>query len=671
MGRKRVKHDIGEVVAAEEGVRPLSLKDKDGLYPFTSTWRWEPRAGKARGKEVSLTIDARAATPKELLANGNNDHRHFYSEFEGEYPWAVEVLGRGLKSYCLDSRCSHQEASYKRNAIGYFFSYCRKANVKLRGSEDLHYNIICEWRSELRLLNMESRYKSTMFRRFCVILEKIMETDLLQNKFTMPIYSSDAPEHLPPYSDAVMYQLIGACVSDISKVRAHANESALSGKSKAGSAEKDPDAEGNVTISDGGGQSTLLEIAAQRDFKVEQLQNIVYIVKCSGAETSDPHSSKSRSTRRVNLKRTSSHSGWPVEKEVPTLDSIFVFLMFFLIFSGKNKEVVESWKRIYRVGDFEVSPLDWRDPLDPTRCRLRGWKKRKGPSKIEADDTFFQISSEVFPLLEFLLHYTESLQHLAEDNSKEALWLYVGRQGVCDLYYKDNFHLASKTFLRRHAIWDFKQNENGEEVKERLLTLDSRRFRKVHAAREFMKAISDSQNYQELQENLKHALSHKDFDTTLGSYLSVGFSRAVIDIGIFTLQSEYVAEARKFRGVRVEQVKVDGVPGFYASCAAPNEPDYEGALQRADLNCREYDMCLGCSKSRVFDIHLPRVAARITQYESMKPLMSEGQWDYHYGKKHARAIDLLQGWSDQEVVEAAWESVRRGEVKLPLIIARG
>ena len=56
MGRKRIKRDIGEVVAAEDGVRHLSLKDKDGLYPFTPTWRWEPSAGKARGKEVSLRM---------------------------------------------------------------------------------------------------------------------------------------------------------------------------------------------------------------------------------------------------------------------------------------------------------------------------------------------------------------------------------------------------------------------------------------------------------------------------------------------------------------------------------------------------------------------------------------------------------------------------------------
>ncbi|EPJ8755014.1 hypothetical protein U0028_24675 [Pseudomonas putida] len=671
MGRKRVKRDISEVVAAAEVVHPLNLKSDDGLYPFSPTWHWEPKAGKARGKVVSLTIDVRFATTKERLENGKNSHRHFYSEFESEYLWAVEVLGRGLKSYCLENRCSHNEASYKRNAIGYFLGFCRKINAKLRSSEDLDYNLICQWRADLRLLDMESRYKSTMFRRVCVVLEKLMGTDALPNKFTMPIYTSDAPEHLPLYSDAVMYQLIGACVSDISKVMDQAKKAALVGNKLTGSAEFGIDSRDESAVCGLGAFSSGRGDAISRDFKVVQVENTLYVASCRGVKASGEFCVSSPDVRRVKVRRSSSRIGWLTEAEIPTIDTIYVFLLFFLIFSGKNKEVVESWKRLYRIGDFEVSPLDWKDPLDPTRCRLRGWKGRKGPSKIEADDTFFSVSGEIFPVLEFLIWYTEPLQYLAEGESTDALWLYAGKKGVADLYYDDNFYLAASKFLSRHSIWDFEPNENGEFVKVRLSTLDSRRFRKVHAAREFLKTISTSHNYQELQESLKHALSHKDFDTTLGNYLSKGISRTVIDIGIFTLQNEYVDEARKFRGLRVQQGLPEGMSGFYSTCIDPRNPDFEGALQRIDLDCREYDMCFGCSKSRVFDIHLPRVAARIMQYESMKAAMSEQQWQIHYGKKHARASDLLQGWSDKKVVEAAWESARRGDVKLPFIVSRG
>ncbi|MBH3469501.1 hypothetical protein [Pseudomonas putida] len=671
MGRKRVKHDIGGVVAAEEVMQHLNLKENDGLYPFTTTWRWQPKAGKGRGKDVSLTIDAMVATTMERLAKGKNEHRHFYSEFRNEYPWVVEVLGRGLKSYCLESRCSHGEASYKRNAIGYFLGYCRKAKVKLKTAEDLDYNLMCAWRSDLRLLNMGSRYKATIFRRVCVVLEKLMETELLSNKFTMPIYASDAPDHLPLYSDSVMYQLIGACVSDIAKVMSHARESALSNVRQANSEGRNTTSSDEKPITDSvGGRSPDDEILP-RAVDVVGFGDSVYVVQNSCETISKTYSPGSDSLRKVSLNKSLNPGGWPPEKQIPTLTTAFVFLLFFLIFSGRNKEVVQSWRRIYRFGNFAVSPLDWKDPLDPTKCRVRGWKSRKGPAKIEFDDTFFQISSEIYTVLEFLIWYTEPLQELIEGEAKDSLWLYVGKKGVTDLYYNDCFHFSAKQFLTRHAVWDFVVDGNGEVVKERLRTLDSRRFRKVYAAREFMKAVGSSESHRELSERLKHALSHKEFDTTLASYLSVGVSRTVVDIGIFTLQNEYVEEARKFRGLKVEQGLPEGMPGLYSTCAAPQAPDYEGASQRIGVTCQEYDMCFGCSKSRVFSIHLPRIAARIIQYNSMKSMMSDQQWEYHYGKKYARANNLLAEWSDQKQVDAAWVSARSGEVKLPLIIARG
>ncbi|KAF4559925.1 hypothetical protein [Pseudomonas sp. CES] len=670
MGRKHVKHDIGEVVAAEEVMQRLNLKDNDGLYPFSPTWRWQPKAGKGRGKIVSLTIDARVATAKELLAKGKNEHRHFYSEFKGEYPWAVDVLGRGLKSYCLESRCSHQEASYKRNAIGYFLGYCRKAKAKLEVAEDLDYNLICAWRGDLRLLNMGSRYKATMFRRVCVVLEKLMKTEVLSNKFTMPIYTSDAPEHLPLYSDSVMYQLIGACVSDISKVMKHARESALSKVQKANSEGSNITSRDADSIMGSAGSFSQYGELFSKPFEVVGFGSTVYVVQNSCGKKSEVYDEGSASLRKISFKKSSNSHGWLSEKEIPTLSTIFVFLLFFLIFSGKNKEVVQSWRRKYRIGDFAVSPLDWKDPLDPSKCRLRGWKNRKGPTSIELDDTFFQDSSEIYPVLEFLLWYTDPLQDLLEGEAKDALWLYVGKNGVTDLFFNDGFHSSSKQLLSRHAIWDFVMGDNGEMVKERLRTLDSRRFRKVYAAREFLKAVASSENHRELSERLKHALSHKEFDTTLASYLSVGISRAVVDIGIFTLQNEYVSEARKFRGLRVEQGLPVGVPGLYSSCSAPQEPDFEGASQRTGISCQEYDMCFGCSKSRVFGIHLPRIAARIMQYDSMKSMMSEQQWEYHYGKKHARANNLLAEWSDQKEVDAAWLLAKSGQVKLPLVVAR-
>ena len=364
------------------------------------------------------------------------------------------------------------------------------------------------------------------------------------------------------------------------------------------------------------------------------------------------------------------------EREVPSRESLFPFLVFLLIFSGKNLEVVTTWKRRYMVKGFAVSPLDWKDPFDPNKCRLRGYKGRgKGRGVIETDDTYVTISDDgIYPILSFLLWYTEPLSAMATPKTADSLWLYFRKDKAWDYHQEGIFYSDAKKFLMRHEIWDLKTDASGNLTKERVTNLDSRRFRKVFADKELLKAIGESRNHQELHATLSNALNHKSFDTTLGSYLAQGASRKITDIAIFTLQHKYLEEARKFRGVMLsksEQSASTDVAGFYASCADPTEPDFEGAMVETGSSCHEYDMCMGCGQSRVFEQHLPRIATRILQYESLRPTMSGERWETEYGRKHARAHDLLTKWSDQDVVAEAWASANSGAVFLPAIIARG
>lgn len=676
MGRKRIKHNLKDAISAAEALHHLNVKDEDGLYPFSPTWGWRPRAGKGRGVEVWITIDLALATVQGSRAEVGELHRHFYSEFRDVYPWAVEALGRALKSSILDNRGSLHEASYKRGAIGNFLNFCSETGQKLFGPEDLSYKLMCKWRAHLRLSPMESRYKSTMFRRVCSVIEKIMGTQVLPQSFTMPIYTSDSPDHLPAYSDAVMYQLISACVSDVQRVMNNAKEFAdFKEKFSKGADDCGVNPDWKLII------TGYLDCYSFRNDGPNWQHHAVEAVQVFSTLTS-PIAKKHPQTPHEFARRfppldsrglkTNFYHSVLAEREVPSQSSVFPFFLFFLIFSGKNKEVVQTWKRIYRFDGFEVSPLDWRDPLDPSRCRLRGWKNRKGLFSFEADDTYLSIGEYgMYPVLEFLLWYTAPLVHTVEGDAKDSLWLYYDWKGAGDLYQNDNFGWQVKKFLSRHAIWDVSVDENGLVTKERLWSLDSRCFRKVYASHELLKAIGTSQNYQELHESLTHAFSHKSFETTLGRYLSVGAPRAVMDIGIFTLQTQYVEEARRFRGVRVEHGEVTGAPGFYTTCADPQAPDFEGAVEAVGTDCRDYDMCLGCTKSRVFYVHLPRIAARLIQYESLKESMKPDHWNLQFGRKHARAQDLLSGWSDQEEVNAAWVTAKNGGVKMPLIIAKG
>ncbi|MEE4811838.1 hypothetical protein V2K35_10645 [Pseudomonas alliivorans] len=676
MGRKRTQHNVQEVINEEKVLHSLDLKEEDGLYPFSAVWRWRPQSGKGSGELVSLTIDSLSASPHELAILGNH-HRVFYSEHKDEFPWAVNAMGRGLKTVCFESRCSKAEASYKRNAVGLFFEFCRRKQVQLNGPEDLNFLLMCEWRADMRSVDMDSRYKSAMFRRCSVVIERIMGTPLMPNTFVLPVYTSDAPEALAPYSDAVMYQLISAVTSDIEALMYNAKEFSQ--------IMEDPNPNSVYALYDEYSSRVLDVYRNELSFRASDVNLTSFTSAQYQLDLLDWNwEPANQSVFEESFPYVCPNPKLPgtyhlmtlAEREVPSRESLFPFLVFLLIFSGKNLEVVMTWKRRYMVKGFAVSPLDWKDPFDPNKCRLRGYKGRgKGRGVIETDDTYVTISGDgIYPILSFLLWYTEPLSAMATPKSADSLWLYFRKDKAWDYHQEGIFYSDAKKFLMRHEIWDLKTDASGNLTKERVTNLDSRRFRKVFADKELLKAIGESRNHQELHATLSNALNHKSFDTTLGSYLAQGASRKITDIAIFTLQHKYLEEARKFRGVMLsksEQSASTDVAGFYASCADPTEPDFEGAMVETGSSCHEYDMCMGCGQSRVFEQHLPRIATRILQYESLRPTMSGERWETEYGRKHARAHDLLTKWSDQDVVAEAWASANSGAVFLPAIIARG
>lgn len=73
--------------------------------------------------------------------------------------------------------------------MGSFFEYCRQNNVRLDTFKDFSFQLMCAWRNDLRYVEMNSRYKSTVFRRFSRVVERVMGTSLFPMKFTMPVYT--------------------------------------------------------------------------------------------------------------------------------------------------------------------------------------------------------------------------------------------------------------------------------------------------------------------------------------------------------------------------------------------------------------------------------------------------------------------------------------------------
>ncbi|MFG0528997.1 hypothetical protein ACF8FB_01420 [Pseudomonas sp. yb_2] len=677
MGRKRIKHDVEDALRQAEKVHHMDHRDEDGLYPHSVTWQWTAKNGKAKGKTLRLTVDVADATTQELHWLATSPCRFFYSEFNKDFPWAVDALARALKTMCINNQWSIGMASQSRWAIGEFFAYCRHKQVQLESSKDLSFMLLCEWRNSLRLLDKKSRYKAAFFRAFTRVFEILLGTSVVPEVYTLPVYLADSDDPIRPYSDAVMYQIISACVSDIHQVM---SEAELFAK----------------LIADGTLPS---EIKSVKDCSEWADVVNIYVSKFShrfSAGTGEPNiSSTARSTvshalarlrekmpveadeflERVKLVCNESQgpNSLPfkrlAEKEVPTRGSLTPFLIFFLIFSGKNKEVVLTWKRSYKVNGAELSPLDWKDPIDPSNCRVRGVKARGKKGDREFDDTYIKIEDGgLYSVLRFLIWYTEPLTQMADSSANDSLWLFQGKDGVMSFYTTEPFSRAIRCFMDRHEIWEVETGDNGDLVRQRLTSLDSRRFRKVFASKEMLKFMREAQNFEELCSSLMHSLNHKNFDTTLSKYIGGWAQKEVSDLGIFALQTKYVEAARSFRGSTHPKGVVGTTPGLYVACADSSNPDYEGATTTD--TCHEFDMCLGCSQSRVFEAHLPRIAMRVLQYEQLRSEMPSLAWEASYSRKLARAMDLLTRWEDQAAVEAAWNAAKQGHIRLPHLIAR-
>lgn len=690
MGRKRVKINLAE--GSSTSVAEIDQKDEDGLYPFSLSWSWKPiksadevRLG-LRFDHLSDQMQVKTLKSLERRNAENPLDAFLHTSFYESYPWAVEALGVALKTECLEVRHGVASASYKRLSLGRFLRFCMSENILLEGPEDLTYSLLCQYRAHLRTVEMDSRYKAKLFRNVTSTFERLMGSRYLQDRWIAPIYSSDASESVPMYSDAVMHQLVSACISDIDLVMRRAKEFQ----------EAIPDCfVANTEENRRHAYSTNKAIRSYVEKYSLQSEPSRVLSDWSCSRTRRDWVGQLSLYRRGNQKFTSDMSSVLNEvddsgsllggrfvdfaqREVATAQTLLPFYLLFLIYTGRNRETVNTWQRRYKVKNRWVSPTEWTDILSPDKCILRGVKSRgKGRLKNEVDDVHIKKSTiGLYPLLEFVIWYTEPLVAGADPKHKDLLWLALDQNYKLKTFSskrdKTNIFLSEvREFLKRHEITEFIPKKGGGFKKERLSGIDTRRFRKNFAVRELMEAVSNCANHQELADTLRNSLKHGSFDTTIGSYLSHDTTMASRDVAIFTLQSEMLETARRFRGTLNDDGPRSGEPVILARCSDPSSPDFEMADQSDDGHCSEYDMCMGCSRSAVFEEHLPRIAMRIIQYEEERDGMSQAAWDAEYGQKHARAHDVLNSWSDQDAVNDAWTSAKDGEITLPKVMFRG
>jgi len=507
-----------------------------------------------------------------------------------------------------------------------------------------------------------------------------MGTKYLVDGFQFPIYRTDAPSILAPYSDTVMHQLISACISDIDLIMRSAKET----------------------------DHRLLSVAdGSHSFEGLELNCLERILRSSLRHNPDDHephltSFKDHISNVLGVSKYKHPARYECYSKMPefqpVLDNVgskfadapinqllsrfranpntlIPFFLLFVCYTGRNRETILSWQRAYEVRGKLVKPTEWLDPISPNKCKIRGWKKRgAGKGKIKTDDVHIEISDKgLFPILEFLLWYTAPAA-LELDSDENCLFACFGFKGGAISFKKNStiFRDAINNFLERHWITSIIEDEDTCEYRhERLTGIDTRRIRKVFITKQLLDAMGSSANHQELANKLANSLRHGDFETTLGSYLSHEDSMGPRDIAILTLQSSLLEEAKKFKGKMIlvdsNEEEKNLMPVIFAKCADPSNPDY--AYAEITDHCSQYDMCLGCSKSRVFEEHLPRIAARIIQYDNEQELMTLEAWNADYGYLHAIAMDALGQWENIETIDEAWNIAKSGNIFLPPIIA--
>ncbi|MBU2883676.1 hypothetical protein KO525_16705 [Psychrosphaera sp. B3R10] len=256
---------------------------------------------------------------------------------------------------------------------------------------------------------------------------------------------------------------------------------------------------------------------------------------------------------------------------------------------------------------------------------LLGYKKRSN---------FTGLGKEVISSVNVSSPFYKYLELLDSTKDKER-----------ELFYELNDHKWQNlisTFCKIFSIMD--------DTWQRLPSLEGHKFRKVFAGHKLTSLIDEVKSETELIEKLKAALSHKNFDVTVFSYLmKSGHSSHAIDLSIIALTEDLLDSALKFEGeivVGKDKSLTNFKQRYLCDCTDPTQPTPK-ELIHLDY-CKSFDLCLGCKRSRVFSGHLPRIVYRVLQYEKVMEKTPD-LFNSTLIDKHTIALDSLERFKKEHV----------------------
>lgn len=323
--------------------------------------------------------------------------------------------------------------------------------------------------------------------------------------------------------------------------------------------------------------------------------------------------------------------------------------------TGINKEVALT---IPSVGEDGRSILLQQDSLftnedgNSNEIVLHGFKERTGNSRRKPISITIVKNS---PIHLMLLDYERYFK--------------VSSSGP---FFEFNQHFA-QAWGKAGGIVDFKTvypifDDNGVQ----LSSIQTKKFRKVFASAQLLDRMKGIKNGNDLAEQLRNDLHHGNLDTTLTHYLlKTSIGMGVIDTAIATITAEKLQDAMQFKGQIALSTKVPiKKTVFLCDCEDPTDPSHDVSI--AD-ECRHYDLCLGCERSVVTELHLPYICARILQYEKER-ISDPHVWTATFENLWCIAQDTLDQYAikdrinGQRLVDQAWSLAREGAVSLPPII---
>jgi hypothetical protein len=364
------------------------------------------------------------------------------------------------------------------------------------------------------------------------------------------------------------------------------------------------------------------------------------------------------------ISETNKQSNWLQFLSFKTNNLPCVLALYLMISTGKNQETILSLKRNYGKNgkrpwheNYDVNlGVDEKTSPAQKEVRVIGLKKRGNaiPKEIAIR---VPLNS---PIFKYMKLYDDII------DQPERMYFFSTSKG--EVFPNSSISHTLSNFCASFPIL-------GDDNKE-LKTIVTNRLRKTFAGHLLLSLVDEIDNAEDLVSKLQDALNHNNFDTTLFSYLmKTGMGNQIINSAIIALTNDMLEKAMDFKGNVRED---DHVPSdtakevYLCECSDDSNPTHNIPIA---MQCKKYDMCLGCERSEVYARHLPVIYYRILQYDKQaieNPLTFSGLLEDRrqianetietFKRRHKDGVHVCDA-----AFNAANEAMRKGRVLIPSI----